>query len=361
MRRALGSVSVLALFSAAVFGQAAQTPATLANFDVADVHVRAHSTNPAPFMSGGVLRGGRYDLRNATMLNLISVAYGADPETVLGGPNWLDRNRFDIIAKAPASTPPATVELMLQSLLADRFKLVIHKDTKPVATYALTVGTGKPKLKAASGQGAAGCNFQQDNPQPGAVPLTVVSCHNVTMDAFVQNLRGVAVGYVPGPVADLTGLKGSWDVDLKFAARRFVGQAADAITLFAALDQQLGLKLELQKVPTPVLVVDTVNEKPTDNPSGVAQNLPPPPPAEFDVADIKLSPPDAKPNGGLQPGGRIDIQGVTLKDLITLAWDINDDELLAGAPKWLDVTRYSLVAKASTAISGRCRQHAGGP
>src|SRR5580765_2797697 len=104
MRHALGAVGVLALFSVAVFGQAANTPTTAAssaNFDVADVHVRAHSSNPAPFMTGGVLRGGRYDLRNATMLNLISVAYEADPETVVGGPNWLDRNRFDIIAKAP--------------------------------------------------------------------------------------------------------------------------------------------------------------------------------------------------------------------------------------------------------------------
>jgi uncharacterized protein (TIGR03435 family) len=101
-----------------------------------------------------------------------------------------------------------------------------------------------------------------------------------------------------------------------------------------------------------VLVVDAVNDKPTDNPSGVAQNLPPPPPAEFDVADIKLSPPDAKPNGGLQPGGRIDVQGVTMKELIALAWDTNDDELVAGAPKWFDVTKYTLVAKAPTSIAG---------
>jgi uncharacterized protein (TIGR03435 family) len=355
MRRALGSLGVLALFSAAVFGQAAQTPATpaaTANFDVADVHVRAHSSNPAPFMTGGVLRGGRYDLRNATMLNLISAAYGVDPDTVLGGPNWLDRNRFDIIAKAPASTPPATLDLMLQSLLADRFKLVIHKDTKPVATYALTQGSGKPRLTEAKGQGAGGCNIQQDTPQPGTIPSTVMSCRSVTMDGFLQNLRGVAAGYVPGLVADLTGLKGSWDFDLKFTARRFVAPGGDAITLFAALDQQLGLKLALQKVPTPVLVVDAVNDKPTDNPSGVAQNLPPPPPAEFDVADIKLSPPDAKPNGGLQPGGRIDVQGVTMKELIALAWDTNDDELVAGAPKWFDVTKYTLVAKAPTSIAG---------
>jgi uncharacterized protein (TIGR03435 family) len=119
-----------------------------------------------------------------------------------------------------------------------------------------------------------------------------------------------------------------------------------------ALEQQLGLKVGLQNVPAPVLVVDSVNQKPTDNPSGVAQNLPAPPPAEFDVADIKLSPPDATPNGRLQPGGRIDFQGITMKQLIQIAWDINDDELMAGGPKWLDSTKYSMVARASAAVTG---------
>jgi uncharacterized protein (TIGR03435 family) len=95
-----------------------------------------------------------------------------------------------------------------------------------------------------------------------------------------------------------------------------------------------------------------VNQKPTDDPSGLAQSLPPPPPAEFEVADIKPSMPGTNVNGRLQPGGRLDLQGFTLKMLINLAWDINDDEMLAGAPKWLDSTRYNLLAKTSTAVTG---------
>jgi uncharacterized protein (TIGR03435 family) len=122
--------------------------------------------------------------------------------------------------------------------------------------------------------------------------------------------------------------------------------------MFDALDQQLGLKLEQQKVSTPVLVVDSVNQKPTDNPSGVSQNLPAAPPQEFDVAEIKLSPPDTRQMLRLQPGGRLDAQGVTLKMLITLAWDINDDEMLVGSPKWLDSTRYTLLAKTSAVVAG---------
>jgi uncharacterized protein (TIGR03435 family) len=350
IRASAGISFVVALLSSAAFGQ---TPGPTPIFDVADVHVRAHTTNPTPFMSGGVLRGGRYDLRNATMLDLIRTAYGvADAETILGGPNWLERDRFDVIAKAPQSTSSDTVRLMLQALLADRFKLVLHKDTKPMPGYALTLGKGKPKLREASGQGG-GCQGQQQTPEPGAVPYALVACRNITMEAFAQNLRGMAGAYLTNPVADLTGLKGSWDFDLKWTGRALLARAgADGISIFDAVDRQLGLKLDLQRVPTPVLVVDSVNQQPTNNPSGVAQNLPTSPPAEFDVAEIKLSPPDTPQNIRLQPGGRLDAQGVTMKMMITLAWDINDDELLAGAPKWLDSTKYSLTAKASNAISG---------
>ena len=85
MTRALGSLALVAVLSAGVFGQ--PTP----SFEVADVHVRPYSTTTVLNMSGGILRGGRYDLRKATMLNLIETAYGVSPDTVLGGPNWLDR------------------------------------------------------------------------------------------------------------------------------------------------------------------------------------------------------------------------------------------------------------------------------
>src|SRR4051812_16647130 len=153
MRLSLG-IALAAVWSVATSGQA---PAPSALFDIADVHVRAHTSNSTPFVTGGVLRGGRYDLRNATMLDLIRVAYDvADSDTILGGPNWLERDRFDIVAKTPPATPPDTVRVMLQNLLAERFKLVVHTDTRPMPGYALTVGKSKPKLKEASGPGV-GC------------------------------------------------------------------------------------------------------------------------------------------------------------------------------------------------------------
>jgi uncharacterized protein (TIGR03435 family) len=303
-------------------------------------------------MSGGVLRLGRYDIRNATMLDLISLAYSLDARTVLGGPNWLNRTRFDIIAKAPDGSPRETLSLMLQSLLADRFKLVVHKDTQPIPSYLLTV-SGAPKMKSAvapTGDDAKQpCRFVP-NPPPtsSGIAFNVFSCHGVTMEQFAKQLSNIGQGYVAGRAVDHTGLTGNWDFDLKWTARNMLSRAgAEAIPLTAALEQQLGLQVTFGKAPAPVLVVDSVSDTPMPNPSGTAQNLPAPPPGEFDVADIKLAAPDAQSNFRLQPSGRLDFQGITMKDLFELAWDINDDDLLAGAPKWFDTTKYSLVAKMS--------------
>ncbi len=343
MMRAFVALGFVTLLSGAVFGQPAATPPA---FDLAEIRVITGSARP--YASGGILRGGRYDLRNATMLDMISIAYGVEGDKILGGPNWLEVDRFDVSAKAPTSTPPETVNLMLQALLADRFKLVVHTDSKPMPVFVLSLGKGKPRLKEAGDSGPPGCQGVPQNPQPGTVPNNVVSCHNVTMEVFVQNLRGMAGAYLTSTVVDSTGLKGSWDVDIKWTSRAQLSQAgADGITIFDAVDKQLGLKLESQKAPAKVIVVDSVNEKPTDNPAGVTEKLPPPPPAEFEVADIRPSKPDAKQNGRIL-NGRLDLEAFTLKNLIMLAWDINSDDLVAGMPKGAESARFDLVAKTST-------------
>ena len=99
MMRAFAYISFAALLSGAAFGQSTSTKPA---FQIADVHVSPHASNP--IMQGGVLRAGRYELRQATMLDLIKTAYGVDPETVVGGPGWLESDRFDVIAKASPAT-----------------------------------------------------------------------------------------------------------------------------------------------------------------------------------------------------------------------------------------------------------------
>lgn len=345
MIRAFAALCFAALLPGAAYAQSASSPPT---FDVADVHPSVRSTNP--FFSGGIFRAGRYELRKATMVDLIRVAYGVDADKVLGGPSWLETDRFDVIATAPPATPPENIKLMLQALLADRFKLAVHTDSKLLPSYVLTVGPGgKPKMKEADGSGNAGCQPVPQAPQPDVVPYAVASCRGMTMEAFAPLLRAIAGAYITSPVTDQTGLKGSWDFELKWTPRPLLAQAgADGISLFDAVDKQLGLKLELQNLSSAAIIVDSVNQKPSDNPPGVAARLPPAPPAEFEVADIKPTMPGVTQQLARIQNGRVDIQAFPLKQLVTLAWEITSDDFLDGAPKWMDSARFDVIAKVST-------------
>src|ERR1700733_11800186 len=106
--QSIAGISFVTLLSGTAHGQAPDTPPT---FDIADVHVSPHTLRPN--MTGGVLLGGRYQLLNATTVDLIRTAYSVDADKVLGGPSWLESDRFDVIAKAPPSTSPEKLKLML--------------------------------------------------------------------------------------------------------------------------------------------------------------------------------------------------------------------------------------------------------
>ena len=108
------------------------------------------------------------------------------------------------------------------------------------------------------------------------------------MEEFARNVHEWAGGYLTDPVVDSTGLKGSWDFDIKWTPRQLLQKAGpDGISIFDAVDKELGLKLDRQTAPRPVLIVDSVNQKPSPNAPGLEKILPPPPPAQFDVAIIK--------------------------------------------------------------------------
>jgi len=342
--RALAGIILSSLLCNAAFAQSTDTTPT---FEVADVHVSPH--RQFPFMDGGYLRGDRYVLRQATMVDLVSTAYGLDASDVQGGPIWLETDRFDVIAKASPTTSPATLKLMLRSLLADRFKLVTHTGSAPMPAFVLTAGKGPAKMRQAEDSGEADCKYQEppQSPAPGTVPSIVFSCHHTTMEEFAKNVHEWAGGYLTDPVVDATGLKGSWDFDIKWTPRQLLQKAgADGISIFDAVDKELGLKLERQTAPRPVLLVDSVNQKPTANPPGLEKSLPSPPLPQFDVAVIKPSKPDAPFRGRIN-GGQVDVTGAPLKFLITFAWDLNpnDEEVLVGAPKWLDSDHFDILAK----------------
>ncbi len=330
---------VAALACVMTFGQA---------FELADVHVSPHSDNP----SLSVLhRDGKYELLGASMVDLVSTAYGVKADAVTGGPGWLESDRFDVIAKAPNDLNGEALKAMLQTLLADRFGLVLHHDTRPMPAYVLTAGKS-PRVKQSDGAGESRC---EDDPAAHSASINgVLACHNVTMAAFAQALQTnstpPAVGYLSrNAVADLTGLKGAWDFTVKWSGRGLLAKAGeDGITLFDAIDKQLGLNLAMGKAPLPVVVVDRVNEKPTANLPGVTEKLPELR-LEFDVADIKPSTQDKPTPPRFTPGGRLEVKGVTLIALIQHAWglDTYDDELIAGGPKWLTSERFDILATAT--------------
>src|SRR5450755_2173527 len=119
MSRIPSRLSCAALLTIAAFGQEAR-PA----FEAADVHVSAKARQA--FMQGPYLRGDHFEIRQATMLELISEAYGKEPDDVWGGPSWLEMNHYDILAKTPGKATAEAGKAMLQSLLAERFQLVVH-------------------------------------------------------------------------------------------------------------------------------------------------------------------------------------------------------------------------------------------
>lgn len=143
MIRTLGLIVVL---TRAAFGQA---PAKMPEFEVADVQV-SKSVSPEQG-KGRMLSGGRIEVPATTLKSLIMAAYGVQENMIAGGPSWLDSDRFDIVAKARPDTPRDTLFPMLRSLLAERFKLAIHREDKPMPVYAMVVGKGGPRLEKAAG------------------------------------------------------------------------------------------------------------------------------------------------------------------------------------------------------------------
>jgi uncharacterized protein (TIGR03435 family) len=341
------------LFTLATIHTSAQQP----KFELADVHV---SATPRWFAqnNGGLLRDGRYVNRDVTVLNLIEAAYGITEDGISGGPSWLDADIYDVIAKVPDGTTPATVKPMLQALLQERFGLVVRNGKTPMPRYVLTVAKGGSKLKPATGSGDDGCQQQPVGSSPGradardpaSLPNMKVTCHNLTSPQIAENLHRVAGGpintYLPRDVFDSTGLEGKWDFELEFTPIGILDlKGRDGIKLFDAVNKQLGLNLELKDVPVQTLLVESANRKPIPNPAGVTSALGIAP-ARFEAAIIKPANPDVRPAGNAR-GSELRFVA-NLKTLIAQAYFIQpnaqNDEIV-GLPKSADTQLWDITAK----------------
>jgi uncharacterized protein (TIGR03435 family) len=191
---------------------------------------------------------GTISLRGHSLKGLICVAYHIKESQVSGGPKWLDDDRFDINAKAEGPAEDPQLLAMLQTLLAERFQLVFHHEEKIASAFALVVA--KSGLKINPVDGAEGSSSRGGKGR--------IAAKGVSMEKLAETLSR----HAGAPVSDMTGATGAYDFTLEWPTE---GDAADIQSaLFAALQQQLGLKLEIRKLPVDLLVIDRA-EKPTGN------------------------------------------------------------------------------------------------
>jgi uncharacterized protein (TIGR03435 family) len=289
---------VVGILSGAAFGQTA--------FEVASVR-------PVPgigYPGSGIMRGGpgtadpgRLAYQHATLKLLLTTAYGVENYQV-SGPAWINSERYDIAAKVPAGTTKEQAAVMLQNLLAERFKLELHRESREFQVYELTVAKGGPKLKestkestkeSARSADAAPIDPAETMRQvttdkdglpwlpPGRPNVMNGGGENLMQSARQQPISTLVrflqqrMSLLGLPVLDKTGLTGTYDYALKFtppglapAAAPPTGNPADAASdpapdVFEAVQQYLGLKLEQKKDPLDVLVIDRAEKTPTEN------------------------------------------------------------------------------------------------
>jgi uncharacterized protein (TIGR03435 family) len=313
MNRLLWRISgSLVLAAGAVMGQ---TAAAGPVFEVASIKPAA-PLDRSQMLSGQMHIGmkidaARVDIGGMSLADLIRVAYRVKPYQ-LSGPDWMASERFDVLAKMPEGATREQVPEMLQALLAERFKLAVHRESKEHAVYALVVGKGGPKLKEsapdadalAGGDAPAALDVsvsgRGENTQVSISSGQIGTAHMsmgpngiMRLEAPKMNMAALAdtlSRFFDRPVVDLTGLKGTYQValdlsmeDLRNAARtmgmmgpgmgggregtRPPSDAASdpgGLSIFAAV-QQLGLKLEPRKEPLDLIVIDHLEKAPTEN------------------------------------------------------------------------------------------------
>jgi bla regulator protein blaR1 len=277
----LRTIGVVAVVGSIVGSLAAQTPARPA-FEVASIKSNK-SGNSGWFMAPQP--GGRVAAQNVPLRALIQAAYQLRSFQVVGGPSWLDSDRFDIAAKAAGDLNPNEMLPMLRTLLSERFKLAVHTETREQPIYALMLSRpdGKlgSRLRATTPNcAAAASNAVPTRPDPNGPP----ACRDFRMSAggliaTGMSMEGLALRLserVNRPVEDRTALGGLFDLEIEFSAAELQqpgppGANANrgpadpsAPSLFTALQEQLGLKLESTRAPVEILVIDHV-EQPTEN------------------------------------------------------------------------------------------------
>lgn len=248
----------------------AQTQNVRQHFEAASIKVNNRGEDGADFAAQP---GGRLHIRNNPMQNVIRNAYGVGPRFLLvGGPDWIDSDRYDMEARAEGNPGRDQMMSMLQALLEDRLKLQVHGETRDIPIYVLTVAKGGPKLTAYT-EGSC-VNFDPNNPPPPLAPgqRPLARCGNNNISRGVWTASKVEMGSVTGAISvivrrkviDQTGLTGAFNIRIELPPDPLNTTDPTAPSIFTVLEEQLGLKLESSKGPADVLVIDHI-ERPSEN------------------------------------------------------------------------------------------------
>jgi uncharacterized protein (TIGR03435 family) len=267
--RALLAVLSLAAGPAVVSGQEP-------SFEVASVRVNT-SGDPVSRISAPA-GTGRFEATNAPLRILIVNAYGIAGFQLAGGPAWLDGLRVDIVARAATPVARDEISRMLRRLLSERFQLAVHRESREAPVYALVVARDDrrlgPRMQASTADCAAATAGGAAAPQLPSGQLlcatrmspTWINAGGMTMARLATSLTGI----VGGPVTDETRLTGTYDLQLSFSPEQPLPPGApppadpNAPSIFAALEEQLGLKLDARRGMVDFVVIDRV-EPPTGN------------------------------------------------------------------------------------------------
>jgi uncharacterized protein (TIGR03435 family) len=276
---------LVVVYASLVFGQT-QFPPTRTRFEVASVKQNTGSDGRSFIQAVQ----GRLIMTNLTLRRMILNAYGLQDYQLSGDPLWANSEHYDIQAKADGNPSVREMEgTMLQVLLEDRFKLTIHRETRQLPVYELAIGKVGAKLQL-SNEGSC-TPYSEDSPPPAATPgrprpnlcgwhttpgdglNRTLDGERITMAVLATALSRTYVSQLGRNVIDATGLTGAYDVHLKWAMDSLSTPAGPNATplsdatgpsIFTALQEQLGLKLESTKGPVEVLVINHV-ERPSAN------------------------------------------------------------------------------------------------
>ena len=226
-------------------------------FEVATVKLSPPPEGGLLNINLGAFQTGRLTFTNVTLSDLVKYAYGLVSDEQLAGPDWIRKTRFDVVAKASPDNPRDQLSLMTRELLAQRLHLVLRREQKVLPHLVLLVGNRGAKMPLA----------KQDAPPPGTQTRGHIAHPSLPMPVLAQLLSR----FERQIVVDLTNLEGRFEVNVEWAPdiglspADLAGPASDRPSLFAAVQEQLGLKLESRRSPLEVLVVEQATNVPESN------------------------------------------------------------------------------------------------